>query len=165
MFICRQNINFVVHVFLEILQKYCELVFLGTLGMYGYAHPKWYYQFVQNFRVYLLIKNQLYPHVFLKILQRYCKLVILGTLGMLGYAHPKWYYQLVENVRLYMQAKNNFIRHLFLKIFQTCYFGYFRHAWLRTHKVILWTCRKLSCLSAGKKINFITHVFLEILRR
>ena len=24
--------------------RYCKLVILGTLGMSGYAHPKWYYQ-------------------------------------------------------------------------------------------------------------------------
>ena len=45
------------------------------------------------------------------------------------------------------------------------YFGYFGHAWLRTPKMILSTCRKLLCLSAGKKINFIPHVFMEILQR
>ena len=36
------------------------------------------------------------------------------------------------------------------KILQT-YFLYFGHAWLRTAKVILSTCRKHSCLSAAKK--------------
>ena len=35
-------------------------------------------------------------------------------------------------------------------ILYTC-FGYFGHAWLRKPKVILSTCRKLSCLFAGKK--------------
>ena len=37
------------------------------------------------------------------------------------------------------------------KMLQTCYFGYFGHTWLHTIKVILSTCRKLVCLSAGKK--------------
>ena len=36
-------------------------------------------------------------------------------------------------------------------ILQTCYFGYFRHAWLLTPKVILSTYRKVSCLAARKK--------------
>ena len=40
-FIGRQKINFIVHFLLEILQRYCELVILGTFGMYGYAHLKW----------------------------------------------------------------------------------------------------------------------------
>ena len=37
------------------------------------------------------------------------------------------------------------------KISQTCYLGYFRHAWLCTPIEILSTRRKLSCLSAAKK--------------
>ena len=37
------------------------------------------------------------------------------------------------------------------KILKTCYLGYFGHAQRCTPKVILSTCRKLSCLSAGKK--------------
>ena len=37
-FICRQKIKFILHVFLEILQRYCKLIVLGTLGMPGYAN-------------------------------------------------------------------------------------------------------------------------------
>ena len=33
--------------------RYCKLVILGTLGMPGYAHPKRYYQLLENFYVYL----------------------------------------------------------------------------------------------------------------
>ena len=36
---------------------------------------------------------------------------------------------------------------------QTCYSGYFEHAWLRTPKVILSTCRSLLRLSRSKKSN------------
>ena len=39
-FICRQKIMFILHVFLEILQRYCKLLFLGTLGIPGYTNPK-----------------------------------------------------------------------------------------------------------------------------
>ena len=65
-FICRQKINFTLHIFLEslfLLQRYCELV-LGTLGMRGYALQKRCYQFIENFRKYLYAKNQLYPPCF-----------------------------------------------------------------------------------------------------
>ena len=48
------------------------------------------------------------------------------------------------------RQKINFILHIFFEILQTCYFGYSGHAWLRTPKVILSPCRKLSCLSADK---------------
>ena len=57
LFIYRQKIDFILHVFLDILQGYCKLVILGNLGMVGYAHPKWYYQFVENFGIYLQAKN------------------------------------------------------------------------------------------------------------
>ena len=62
-----QKINFIFHVFLEILQCYSKLVILGTLDMLGYAYPKWYYQLVENFRLYLQAKNQLHPRIFLEI--------------------------------------------------------------------------------------------------
>ena len=64
MSIWRQNINFIIHMFLEILQRSCKLVVLGTLCMSGYTPQKWYYQLVENFRVYLQTKNQLHPHFF-----------------------------------------------------------------------------------------------------
>ena len=48
-----------------LLQIYCELV-LGTLGMLGNAHQKWYCHFIENFRVYLKQKNQLHPPCFSK---------------------------------------------------------------------------------------------------
>ena len=39
-FICRQKINFILDIFLEILRRYCKLVIFCTMGMPGYAHPK-----------------------------------------------------------------------------------------------------------------------------
>ena len=71
--ICRQKIKIILHIFLEILQRYCELIVLGTLSMPGYTNPKWYYQLVANFRGHLQAKNQLQPYAFLEILQRYTK--------------------------------------------------------------------------------------------
>ena len=56
---------------------------------------------------------------------------------------------------VYLQAKNqphpSYFTWDIVKILQTRYFGFFGHAWLRTPKLILSTCRKLLCLSAGKK--------------
>ena len=37
-FICRQKISFILHVFLETLQIYCKLVILGTYSIPGYAN-------------------------------------------------------------------------------------------------------------------------------
>ena len=63
-----KKINFILYVFLEILQRYCKLVVLGTLGMPGYALPKWFYQLIENFRVYLQAKKTNFIlHAFLEI--------------------------------------------------------------------------------------------------
>ena len=46
-FASRQKNDFTLHIFLEILQRYCKLVVFSTLGMFSYAHPKWYYHLVE----------------------------------------------------------------------------------------------------------------------
>ena len=88
-FISMEKINFNLHVFLDILQKYFKPVVLGTLGMFGYVYPKWYYHLIENFHVYLQAKNQLHHSCFYGYIAKVCKL-ILGTFGMPGYTHPKW---------------------------------------------------------------------------
>ena len=81
-FICKQKIKFILHVFLEILRRYCKLIALGTLAMSGYTSPKWYYQFVENFCVYLQAKNQLHPPCFSGDIAKIYKRLILGNLGI-----------------------------------------------------------------------------------
>ena len=71
------------------MQRYCKLVVLGILGMPGYAHPKSYFQFVENFCVYPQAKNLFYTLCFSVDTAKLCKL-ILGTLGMPGYTQPQW---------------------------------------------------------------------------
>ena len=69
---------------------------------------------------------------------------------------------------IYGQKKINFILYAFLEILQTlwvCCSGDFAHAWLRTLKVIISTCRKFSCLSAGQKSTSSLNAFLDILQR
>ena len=80
----------ILHVFLEILQRYCKPFTLGNLAMPGYTHPKWYYQLLKIFCVYLQAKNQLHSPGFSGNIAIICKLLILGTLDMPGYAHLKW---------------------------------------------------------------------------
>ena len=79
------------------------------------------------------------------LLQRYCKPVVLGTLSMPGYTHHKWYYHLVENFYVYLQAKNHLHPYAFMEILQRyeTYFGYFGHAWLHSHIMIVSPCRRL----------------------
>ena len=93
-------------------------------------------------------------HVFLEILKRYSKLVILGTLGMSEYAH--W----TDTTNLWKLSclsagKKSFSSPTFsletYKDMQTSRFGYLRHAWLHTPKMIISPYRKLRCLSACQK--------------
>ena len=102
MFNYRQKINFILHVFLEVLEKYCKLL-LGFLGIPGYAHPKWCYQLVENFHVYLQTKNQLHhPHFFANVAKIWRLLILLGTSD-----------QLVEHFDFHLYAKNK-LHHLLL---------------------------------------------------
>ena len=69
---------------------------------------------------------------------------------------------------VYLQAKNqphpSYFTWDIVKILQTRYFGFFGHAWLRTPKLILSTCRKLLCLSAVKKKNHLQHFSVNIIK-
>ena len=117
-FICRQKIKFILHVFLKILQRHCKLIAFGTLGMPGYANPKWNYQLVQNFRVYLQAKNQLQPppYAFLEILQRYANF-LFWVLWACLVAHTQ-----NDSINLYKTSmficmpKINFVIHFLLEI-------------------------------------------------
>ena len=71
-FICRQKINFILHDFLEMLQRYWKLIVLGTLSMPGYAHPKWK-KIAENVCVYLQAKIIFIPHPSPMLFWRYCK--------------------------------------------------------------------------------------------
>ena len=66
MFICMQRINFIRPFFLRYLQIYCKFVIFGSLGMHSYDLQKRWYVLVENFDVYLRIKNQIHPSPFLK---------------------------------------------------------------------------------------------------
>ena len=56
------------------------------------------------------------------------------------------------NLSCFSTGKKSISSFTFSLILQTCYFGYFRHAWLPTPNVILSTCRKLLCLSPDQKL-------------
>ena len=76
-----KNIKFILQIFLELLQRYCKLVILDTLGMPGYAH------LVENLCVYLYTKNQLHPSCFSGDIAKICNFDVLSISGC---AHPKW---------------------------------------------------------------------------
>ena len=108
-----QKINFILHVFLKILQIYCKLVVLGTFGISRYAHTKWHYHLAENVCFYLQAKNQLHPSWFLGDIGQICKLFILGKFNMSGYTNLKWSNQLVQDFHVYLRAKNE-LNHSFL---------------------------------------------------
>ena len=98
----QEKISFIFHIFLKILERYCKFVFSGTLNMPGFAHPRWYYQFVEG------RKSNTHPMIF----WRYCK----DTQIYFGYFGHVWLYTakiIVSTCRrvlfvgdVYLNAKN-----------------------------------------------------------
>ena len=116
MFDYRQKIKFILHIFFEILQRYCKLIVLGTLSMSGYENPKWYYWLVENFCVYLQVKNQFTPHVFLKILQRYANFLLWVLSACLNAHTQNDSINLLKTFMFICMPKTNFTIHFFLEI-------------------------------------------------
>ena len=102
---------------IRILQRYCKLVILDTLGMSGYAHLKRYYQLVENFCVYLTGKKSTLSSIFS---WRYCIYMQTSYFGYFGYVmlcKPK---MIVSNCGklqcLSACQKINFIIHFFIGV-------------------------------------------------
>ena len=108
MLACMQNVSFVIHFSLRILQRNSKLFILGNLGMSDHTHQKWQYHFEEAFDNYQQEKINSILYVFLEILQWYYKVVFLGALVIPGHAHPKWSYQFVKHFCVYLQVKNQF---------------------------------------------------------
>ena len=111
-FVTRQKINFILYVFLEILQRYCKLVISGTLDMSGYAQPKWYYHLEEKLCLYAGKKSTSSP----VLLWRYCK----DMQTYFGYFRHNWSHLpkviVSTSRRLQCMQKINFIIYFFLKI-------------------------------------------------
>ena len=109
------KINSILYVFFEILQRSYKVVVLGALGMPGQAHPNWYYQFVENFCVYLQVKYQFISHAFLEILQRYSNLfwILRACLGIHNQNDSANFY---KTSMFICMPKVKFIIHFFLEI-------------------------------------------------
>ena len=118
-FIFRQKIKFIFDIFLEILQRYCEIIFLGTLVMPDYTNPEWYYQFVENFCSFAGKKKQLHPLLpspFLEILQRYANLC--WVLWSWLVAHTQNDIISLQKTSMFIcMPKINFSIHFFLEIY------------------------------------------------
>ena len=106
-FICRQKINFILHVFhLRYCKDMAKPFILGPFSMPGSTNP--------NKRDTInLSKTFVYPQAkkiksprFSGYIAKICKLLILGTLDMPSYAHPKWQYQPIENFSVHLHHKN-----------------------------------------------------------
>ena len=62
------------------------------------------------------------------------------------------------------RQKINFILHVFFVILQTCWLGYFQHAWLRTPSDII-ILLEIFIFICRQKINFIPHALPKILQK
>ena len=79
-----KKIKLILHISLEILQRFV-LVVLGTLGMPGYVHPKYY----QLRKLLCLSAGKKSTSWFSRDIAEINK-IVLGTLGMPGYTNLKW---------------------------------------------------------------------------
>ena len=113
MFICR---NFILYVFLMILQRYCKLVILGTLGMPGFVHLKRYYYLVENFCLSDRQKINFVSHVFLEILQRYANFLFWVLWVCMVTQTQNDSINLQKTLMSICMPKINFIIHFFLGI-------------------------------------------------
>ena len=113
--ICRKKTKFILHIFLEILQRHYKPV-LSTLGMPDLTSPKWYYQLVKNFRVYLQAKNNFISHALLEILQRYANFLIwvLWTCLIANTQNDR--INLCKTLMFICMQKTNFSIHFILEI-------------------------------------------------
>ena len=116
MFISRQKIKFILHIFLEILQRYLKLIILGTLGMYDYAlcRQSDTSNLQKTFVFICRQKINFIAYGFLEILQRYANFLFWVLWACLVWA--KWHYQLVANFDVYPHAKNK-LDHSLLEIY------------------------------------------------
>ena len=113
MLICR---NFILYIFLNIWQRYCKLVILGTLGMPGYAHLKRYYHFVENFCLSDRQKINFVSYVFLEILQRYANFLFRVLCVCMVTQTQNDGMNLQKTLMSICMLKMNFIIHFFLGI-------------------------------------------------
>ena len=84
--------------------------------MPGYAHPKWYYQLVENFRLSAGKKINFIPHVFTEILQRYGNFLFWVLWACLDRYIQNDSINLYKTSIFICMAKINFIIHFFLEI-------------------------------------------------
>ena len=117
--ISRQNINFLLHVFFDILQRYCKPVVLCALGMSGYAQPNWHYHLVENFCLSAGKKSTSSP----LLLWKYCKdmQTYFGYFGHAWLHSPKMIVSTCRRLRCVSTCKNytwsltSFLRYYNLK--------------------------------------------------
>ena len=76
--ICRQKTKFILHIFLEILQRYCKLIVLGALGV-PVNKPKVIQSTCRKSSCLFTGKNQLHPPCSTGDISKISKHLILDT--------------------------------------------------------------------------------------
>ena len=113
-------VNFILHFFLEILQRFCEVGILGNFGRPGHAHNDW---MVLYRRIVWCLSTCKKSTSSLLSFLRYCKestnLLCWVLWACLAMTSKKRYHQLGENFDVYLHAKNHiFPSPLFLKYYK-----------------------------------------------
>ena len=117
MIICMQKINFITHFIHEILQRYCILVILSTLGMPGNGHQTQWYQLVGKFNVCLHVKNQLHPSLNSRDIARIWQTFYFSYFEHVWLCSPKKSSINFRKLSCLSTREKNLIPHFFLEIF------------------------------------------------
>ena len=115
--------------------RYCKLVILGILGRLATPVKKDSINLLKTLMFPCMQKINCIPNFVLEISQRYYKFFWVLKTGLAKHIKT------IKNLDLYQHAKNQ-LHHLLLfwdiaKILHSCYFEYFRHAWLHESDMIV----------------------------
>ena len=109
-----QKIKLIPRFLLQILQRFCKVFFLGTLGMPVFGYQKRRIQLVENLYVYLKAKKSNLPLTsFFEIMLRYCKLAVWVLWACIATSSKTIVPIYKGNVDAYLQAKNQLDPKLF----------------------------------------------------
>ena len=140
-----------------VLQRNSKFVILGNLGMPGHTLKMMIAIWKNLWRLYIVGKRLSSLSSRLSSLRYYKDIVnflfwVIWT--CLAKQTQKDTINLKKTFVFIFRQKINFTPMLVWRYgtdMQTCYFHYFRHAWLQTPKMIVLTCRRLWFLSACQK--------------
>ena len=132
--------------------RYCKLLIFGILGRLATPFTKDSINLLKTLMFLCMQKINCIPNFALEISQRYYKFFWVLETGLAK--HIKTIKKVVSTLDVYQHTKNQLHRSLLpwdiANILHSCYFEYFRHAWLHPSDMIVPTFWILWSLSLQK---------------